>query len=201
MELTAVLVIVIIVLLVVNIVISIIVFGRAKQPPDIKPVEREDRPVLEITPEYMAELEAKTKQAFTGVIDNNAHQLNQSVAAAINRLNAEIDNATNTVITSQIADYQTTLTAAKERIVKNLEELSSRAQARQQELDAALEIQMKERRDKVAAKLDQSLSEIVISYIAESFGPGVDFNSQKSYIFKSLEDHKDELKKDILNGS
>lgn len=200
MELSIILIIAIVTLAAANIITTLVILRRTKALQASQQSHKDDQPTLEITPEYMAELEAKTKATFTKVIDDNARLLNQSVAGAIEKLNGEVDHLTGSVITEQIADYQTTLSSAKDKIIKDIEELSARAQARQQELDSALEAQMKERRAKVAAKLDQSLSEIVISYIAESFGPGVDFNSQKSYVFKSLEDHKEELKKDILNG-
>lgn len=200
MDVSIVLIVVISALVGINIVTAVVISRHTKALQASRTSEKNDQPTLEITPEYMAELEAKTKATFAKVVDDNAQLLNQSVSGAINKLNSEIDNLTGSVIAKEIADYQATLAAAKEKIIKDIEVLSDRAQARQQELDSALEAQMKERRAMVAAKLDQSLSEIVVSYIAESFGPGVDFNSQKSYVFKSLENHKEELKKDILNG-
>lgn len=155
-------------------------------------------PALEITPEYLAELEAKTKATFTRVVDENAASLNQVMAAAVAKINAQVDELTKSALSQEIAEYQTTLSTAKEKIIQDLARLSDEAHARQKALDDKLEAQLQKRRTEVAAKLDKDLSQIVVSYIVECFGPGVDFNSQKDYIFKSLSNHKEELKGDIL---
>lgn len=155
-------------------------------------------PTLEITPEYLAELEAKTKATFSTVVDENATALNQAMHEAVEKINSQVDQLTQSTLTKEIAEYQTTLSSAKEKVIQDLARMSDQARNRQEELDQKLEAQMQKRRQEVIAKLDQNLSEIVVSYIVECFGTGVDFNAQKDYIFKNLNEHKDELKKDIL---
>jgi hypothetical protein len=41
---------------------------------------------------------------------------------------------------------------------------------------------------------------VVASYISEALGSGVDLGAQMQFILTSLEAHKEEIRKDLLNG-
>jgi hypothetical protein len=44
------------------------------------------------------------------------------------------------------------------------------------------------------------MGDVVVSYISEALGSGVDLGAQMQFILSSLEAHKDEIRKDLLNG-
>jgi hypothetical protein len=52
----------------------------------------------------------------------------------------------------------------------------------------------------LADKFDAKIGDVVSSYISESLGSGVDLGAQMQFILTSLESHKDEIRKDLLNG-
>lgn len=169
----------------------------AAPPKEAKPAS----PTLEITPQYLTELESTTKAAFAQTVDENVAKLNQALTDAVDNIGQAASQSAESVINQEVAEYQTALADSKEKIIKALTDQAAQTQDRQAELDAKLEAQMQQRRAEVAAKLDQNLTEIVIGYIAESLGSGVDFNAQKDYVFKALEEHKEDLKRDILGGN
>jgi len=49
-------------------------------------------------------------------------------------------------------------------------------------------------------KFDTKIGDVVASYISESLGSGVDLGAQMQFIVSNLESHKEDIKKDLLNG-
>jgi len=186
------------ILAIINIILLVVITRQGKALTAPRKEDKPAPPTLEITSQYLAELESRTKTAFEQTVEENVNSLNRALKETVEKINRETSQSAQTVIRQQVAEYQTALAESKESIIKSLTDQATQTQNRQQQLDAKLEEQMQQRRVEVVAKLEKNLSEIVIGYIAQSLGSGVDFNAQKDYVFQALDDHKEDMKKDIL---
>lgn len=147
-----------------------------------------------------AELEAKLKAAYEAQIAASAQVFSEDLKATSARLGEQVSRLTTTVIEEELTAYQQTLEEVRKSAAEAMNKIRAAVEQQRIELRQGLEADLAAERQRQVERFNAKLGDVVSSYIAESLGGGVDLGAQMQYILASLEAHKDEISKDLLNG-
>jgi len=147
-----------------------------------------------------AELEIRLKAAYDAKIVEATATFGEDLKGTSTRLSEQVSRLTTSVIEEELDSYQKTLEEVRHTAVEAMDKIRTAVEQQRVELRQGMEADLAAERDKLSAKFDTKMGDIVASYIAESLGGGVDLGAQMQFIMTSLESHKDELKKDLMSG-
>jgi hypothetical protein len=147
-----------------------------------------------------AELEAKLKVAYEAKIGEATVTFGTDLQATSTRLSEQVSRLTTTVIEEELEAYQKTLEEVRHVALQAMEQIHQAVEHQRVELRDGMETELAAEKKLLADKFDAKMGDVVSSYISESLGSGVDLGAQMQFILTSLEAHKEEIRKDLLNG-
>lgn len=155
---------------------------------------------LRVSEPTAADLETKLKAAYESKIGEATQIFGIDLKATSVRLSEQVSRLTTTVIEEELEAYQKTLEEVRHVATEAMEQIHQTVEHQRVELRQGMEADLVEEKKHLAAKFDAKMGDVVSSYISESLGSGVDLGAQMQFILTSLEAHKDEIRKDLLNG-
>lgn len=155
---------------------------------------------LKISEPTAAEIEAKLKAAYEGKIVEATQTFSGDLTSTSKRLSEQVSRLTTTVIEEELEAYQKTLEEVRKTATQAMEQIHQAVEHQRIELRQGMEAELEEEKKILADKFDAKIGDVVASYISESLGSGVDLGAQMQFILTSLESHKEEIRKDLLNG-
>jgi hypothetical protein len=147
-----------------------------------------------------AELEAKLKAAYEAEITKSTQVFAVDLQGTSTRLSEQVSRLTTQVIEEELGAYQSTLEELRKVAAGTMDQIRSSVESQRLELRTSMEADIATERERLLAKFEAKMGDIVASYITESLGGGIDLGSQMNYIVASLEAHKDDIRKDLTNG-
>jgi hypothetical protein len=155
---------------------------------------------VRITEPTAVELEAKLKAAYEAKIAESSQAFGVDLKATSTRLGEQVSRLTTTVIEEELEAYQKTLEEVRHAATEAMEQIHQAVEHQRVELHAGMEAELATEKKHLADKFDAKIGDVVSSYISEALGSGVDLGAQMQFILTSLEAHKEEIRKDLLNG-
>jgi hypothetical protein len=155
---------------------------------------------LKVTPPTAAELDAHLKAAYQAEIDGATKTFGTDLTATSTRLSEQVSRLTTQVIEEELEAYQKTLEEVRHVATEAMEQIHETVEKQRVELHQGMEAELAGEKKRMADKFDAKFGDVVSSYISESLGTGVDLGAQMQFILTSLEAHKAEIRKDLLNG-
>lgn len=155
---------------------------------------------IQITEPTAAELEARLTAAYNNQIADATVTFGTDLKATSTRLTEQVSRLTTTVIEEELEAYQKTLEEVRKVATQAMDQIHEAVEHQRVELRQGMEADLAEEKKLLADKFDSKFGDVVSSYISESLGSGVDLGAQMQFILTSLEKHKDEIRKDLLNG-
>ena len=155
---------------------------------------------MRISQPTAADLDAQLKAAYQAKITEATTTFGTDLKGTSTRLSEQVSRLTTEVIEGELTAYQQTLEEVRHTAVEAMDKIRAAVEQQRIELREGMEADLAAERERLAAKFDTKMGDIVASYIAESLGGGVDLGAQMQFIMASLEAHKDELKKDLAGG-
>lgn len=165
---------------------------EAKDSKDLKP--------LKVTQPTAEELDRRLREAYSAEIANATKTFGTDLAATSTKLSEQVSRLTTTVIEEELDAYQKTLQEVREVAAQAMDQIHATVENQRVELRHGMEAELAAEKKRLADKFDAKFGDVVSSYISESLGSGVDLGAQMQFILTSLEEHKDEIRKDLLNG-
>lgn len=147
-----------------------------------------------------AELEARLKAAYEAQIASSVQIFGEDLKATSGRLGEQVSRLTTTVIEEELTAYQQTLEEVRKSAAEAMDKIRAAVEQQRIELRQGMEADLAAERARQVERFNAKLGDVVSSYISESLGGGIDLGAQMQYILASLESHKDEITKDLLNG-
>jgi hypothetical protein len=147
-----------------------------------------------------AELEGKLKAAYEAQIASSSQTFGSDLQATSKKLQEQVSRLTTTVIEEELEAYQKTLEEVRRAATQAMDQIHQAVEHQRVELRQGMEAELEAEKKVLADKFDAKIGDVVASYISESLGSGVDLGAQMKFILASLESHKDEIRKDLLNG-
>jgi hypothetical protein len=155
---------------------------------------------LKISEPTAAEIEAKLKAAYEGKIVEATQTFSGDLTTTSKRLSEQVSRLTTTVIEEELEAYQKTLEEVRKTATQAMEQIHQAVEHQRIELRQGMEAELEAEKKILTDKFDAKIGDVVASYISESLGSGVDLGAQMQFILTSLESHKEEIRKDLLNG-
>jgi hypothetical protein len=155
---------------------------------------------LKISEPTAAEIEAKLKAAYESKIVEATQTFGGDLTSTSKRLSEQVSRLTTTVIEEELEAYQKTLEEVRQTATQAMEQIHQAVEHQRVELRQGMEAELESEKKILADKFDAKIGDVVASYISESLGSGVDLGAQMQFILTSLESHKEEIRKDLLNG-
>jgi hypothetical protein len=155
---------------------------------------------IKINEPTQAELEAKIKAAYEAEIAKSTQTFGTDLQATSAKLSEQVSRLTTTVIEEELEAYQKTLEEVRKVAIQAMDQIHQAVEHQRVELRQGMEAELAEEKKLLADKFDAKIGDVVSSYISESLGSGVDLGAQMQFILTSLESHKEEIRKDLLNG-
>ena len=154
-----------------------------------------------VTAPTVAELELKLKTAYEAEISKSTTVFATDLMATSARLSEQVSRLTTQVIEEELGAYQSTLEELRKVAGGTMDQIRAGVETQRVELRKNMEADVALERERLMAKFEVKMGDIVAGYISESLGGGIDIGSQMSYIVTSLEAHKEDIKKDLTNGA
>lgn len=157
-------------------------------------------PIVRVEPPTAAELQAKLKAAYEAKIAEAVQGFGVDLHATSQKLSEQVQRLTTTVIEEELEGYQKTLEEVRKSATAAMDQIHQAVEHQRAELRQGMETELTAEKKILADKFDAKMGDVVASYISESLGSGVDLGAQMQFILKSLESHKEDIRKDLLNG-
>ena len=189
------------------VILLILIIGMASlwfmlQKANKKLVVQAQEPVIPtITAPTVAELELKLKTAYEAEIAKSTTIFAADLTGTSTRLSEQVSRLTTQVIEEELGAYKSTLEELRKVAGGTMDQIRASVETQRVELRKNMEAEVALERERLIAKFQVKMGDIVAGYISESLGGGIDIGSQMSYIVASLEAHKEDIKKDLTNGA
>ena len=145
-------------------------------------------------------LEHKLTSAYEAKITEATGAFGADLSATSAKLSEQVSRLTTKVIEEELEAYQKTLEQVRATATEAMEQIHQAVERQRIELREGMEAELAAEKKLLADKFDAKMGDVVASYISEALGSGVDLGAQMQYILNSLETHKEEIRKDLLNG-
>lgn len=145
------------------------------------------------------EVRELAKSQMQKSIDTAVEQLQHSVADSAQEIAARINDASNKTLQEELEKYSITLGELHAGAIRQFTELQQDIERHRQEMLARLEKDIAEERERRINSFNERINQVVSSYLAESLGSRVDLGAQGPYILQILQEHKEDIKRDVLS--
>lgn len=146
----------------------------------------------------MNELSRELRKQLTEVGKKSAQRLQESLDNTVDRLASTLDEQTSTQLSQEFEKYEVSLQALRDQSIAEFDKLQKELEKRKNELMEHLELEITKEKEHRATAINNQLSDVVSSYLVETLGDQVDLGAQATYIFAALQQHKDDIKRDML---
>ena len=164
-------------------------------------VEMDQKPKpLKISQPSEQELDQKLKSAYEAKITEATQTFGTDLTATSKRLSEQVSRLTTTVIEEELEAYQKTLEEVRKAATQAMDQIHQAVEHQHVELRQGMESELESEKKVLVDKFDAKMGDVVASYMSEALGSGVDLGSQMKFILQSLESHKEDIRKDLLNG-
>jgi len=164
------------------------------------PAPQQNNPVIN-TPELnldLSHVEHTAEQQLQEAVEASKDRLQQSINTSIDKVAARIAQVAETTVNQEFEKYKVTLETLQAQSVQEFSKLQLELHAKQEEMMKNLEVQVAAEMETRMDAFNTHLNDVVASYLAESLGNNVDLGAQSMYIMQSLEQHKEDIKRDTL---
>lgn len=150
-----------------------------------------------ITEEFLSQLRNQAQLQLTNTIQAMDGELQQALGQSYQQLMQNIEQEAARIINGELEEYRKTISDAKVAASNVSSETERQLSEIRAQVQAQAETAVREEKKRLAAELESKLSDIVVYYLVEALGEGVDLGSQRQYILQQLEAHKEDIKQDI----
>lgn len=143
---------------------------------------------------------AVAKRELEAAVQAAAKALAQDLATTSQRVNHDLQELAEKYIRQELAEYHKTVVQFKDTATASLTEIQQTMDSQRQTLSKGLDAELRAERDRLLEQFDRRLADVISAYMMEALGNNADLGAQSQALFAALEQHKDELKKDIASG-
>ena len=136
---------------------------------------------------------------LAGDVTEASTTLRQTIDRASSALEKNIGDTTDQLMQDELEAYRSLLADARKLMEEKLTGVQGAMEEQRKKVEEEVRQEIREEKADLMAKFDTKLAEVLSAYLVESLGQQVDLGAQTKYIFASLNEHKKQLKEDILS--
>ena len=138
---------------------------------------------------------------FQAVLKRAAKDLEHDLASTSADIKKSLSKLETDTTGKEQAQYQAMLTKLAEQTEGDVQVLHQTMTDNTAELKTKLAEEMAAEKQRLLQQIDSRLGDAVSSFLLETMQHEIDLGAQTPYLLKTLEAHKDELKKEVADGS
>lgn len=146
----------------------------------------------------MTKVQQEISEQLQVTVSKSADQLQRSISQSVEQIAGHVQELASTSLASEFEKYQVSLAALREQTIAEFGKIHEELDQHRTKLQAQLEQKITEQESKRLDQFNARLNDIVSSYLAESLGAQVDLGAQTTYIMQTLQQHKEDIKRDVL---
>jgi len=162
-------------------------------------------------PKEVKEKLLKTAQInFQTVLDHSASELQRDLKITATQVNHRLEKLSQQMINDEMKLYHTSLEELRQQAEANIKaaqveidnhqaELKSQLATKQAELEAEMRQEVAAEKQSLLEQIDTKLADAVMALLTETLGHNVDLGAQNAYLIATLEEHKKDLKKGLID--
>lgn len=179
-----------------------------------KAESKQTRPTLDVTlPESTKEqLMQEANEKFQDIVSHSADEFQHNLHATAAQLNSQLEHLGGEIVSNEMNRYRLSLdelreqakaafSTAESQVTAHQADIEKALDARRKELEAKMSEEIAAEKAKLVSQMDSHLSDAVVSFIVETLGHNVDLGAQTAYLTGVLEENKEQLKKEVTDGS
>lgn len=146
----------------------------------------------------LAAVEVQAREQLKKSAEEAAKKLQESVAENTNDIAGRLKETADEALQAELEKYRINLEELHTSSINQFSEVQKEVDDKRIELLKELDADITKERERRMDKFNERINDVVANYLAESLGNQVDLGAQGRYILRSLQEHKDEIKRDVL---
>jgi hypothetical protein len=151
--------------------------------------------------EFRQELRNRGRLHFEKIIGENAMFLQQDLRVTTSQLNDYMKKEITRTLKEEFAKYEQSITDAKQLATEALNKTQEAIEQQHKILSEQLQIQVSKEKERLVARFEQNMADIINHYVLAAIGNQIDLSDQLEYILGDLEANKQAITEDIKNGA
>lgn len=147
----------------------------------------------------MASVQATALGKLNQSADAAGQKLQQAMDAALDSIAGSVHEMTQKSLVQEFQKYQADLDQLRLRTVKDFAKIQQSLNKHHDETLGLFDAEIAKMREKRLEEFNQRLNDVISGYVVESLGNQADLEAQTAYIVQALEQHKDDIKRDVLS--
>lgn len=152
------------------------------------------------TDAFVQEVHGKIYQEIEKYLSKVFIDFEHDLESVIGNVSQQLHASTSEKLTKELDAYRDTVQESTEYIRNMVGELETAYKEASQRVETKLQEFSDTEKERITALIDRRFEDIIDSYLKAIMENQVDLGAQRPYIFKQLEQHKEEIKKDINEG-
>lgn len=151
--------------------------------------------------EFREELRNRGRLHFEKIIGENAMFLQQDLRLTTSQLNEYMKAEIKKELEEEFKKYEESIGSAKQLAVDAIQKTQEVVELQRTELEKQMSEQAFEEKQRIIAKFEKDMADIVNHYLLAAIGNEIDLTIQLDYIFQYLEQNKQAIIEDIRSGT
>lgn len=151
--------------------------------------------------EFREELRNRGRLHFEKIIGENAMFLQQDLRLTTSQLNEYMKAEIKRELEEEFKKYEESISSAKELAVGAIQKTQEVIEEQRGLLEKQLNEQAFDEKQRIIAKFEKDMADIVNHYLLAAVGNQIDLTVQLDYIFQYLEQNKQAIIEDIRSGT
>ena len=172
----------------------------ADRSADLADAAREDVDHI-FNDEFREELRNRGRLHFEKIIGENAMFLQQDLRLTTSQLNEYMKAEIKRELEEEFKKYEDSISSAKQLAVDAIQKTQEVVEQQRAALEKQMNEQAYEEKQRIIAKFEKDMADIVNHYLLAAIGNEIDLTVQLDYIFQYLEQNKQAIIEDIRSGT
>jgi hypothetical protein len=161
-----------------------------------KPKSKQD---MHLPPAIRQKLLEEAQADFHLMLRRSVKELEKDLQDTTAKIHVTLEKEGNETIAHQIKLYRDRLAQLQQQTEENISSIGQDLSSHQNTLKAKLAEEVEAEKKRLIQQIDTKLSDAVGSFLTETLQHNIDLGAQSEYLKKMLEDHKDEIAKEVAN--
>jgi hypothetical protein len=151
--------------------------------------------------EFRGQLRNRGQLLFEKIISENAMFLQQDLRLTTSQLNDYMKQEITRTLQEEFSKYEESITDAKQLAIESIEKTRAAIEQQRQILGEQLEKEVTAEKERLIARFEKNMAEIINHYVVAAIGDQIDLEDQLEYILGDLETNKQAILEDVKNGA
>lgn len=151
--------------------------------------------------EFREELRNRGRLHFEKIIGENAMFLQQDLRLTTSQLNEYMKDEITKTLKEAFDNYSQSISDAKQMAIDSLSKTQEAVEQQREAMSQQLAAEVHKEKELIIERFEENLGQIVNHYLLQAIGDQIDLNDQLQYIIANLEANKQDIIRDITDGS